>query len=186
MNISDTNSNKITTEQENRSKPLYTAIFFFVLLVISVGIIVYIVLLRNEISIPKPQAEKAQKFLIDTAPEKSPNDPEKDMSFMIVLLIGCFGTLQTLPVFIAALKAQKNKLTDKNMKEITFLCETPMYLGLLGSLSGVCLTQFMTGSLSAPLAYITTISGILIHLFAKFTIIVPLPGRTISDTSVEV
>ncbi len=186
MNIPDTNSNKNITEQENPSKPLYTSMFFLVLLVISVGIIVYIILLRDKINIPKPQTEIERKFLIDTQPQKPPEAPEKDVSFMIILLIGSFGILQTLPVFIAALKAQKNKLTEKSKREITFLCEIPMYLGLLGSLSGVCLTQFMTGTLSAPLAYITTITGILIHLFAKFAIIVPLPGATISDISEEV
>jgi hypothetical protein len=91
------------------------------------------------------------------------------------MLLAAFGALQTFPILFASQKAKRKHLSQKQTKEIIFLCEMPMYLGLLGSLLGVCLTQFMTGTLSAPLAYISTITGILLYLFAKYMIVVPLP-----------
>jgi hypothetical protein len=102
------------------------------------------------------------------------------------MLLAAFGALQTFPILFASQKAKRKHLSQKQTKEIIFLCEMPMYLGLLGSLLGVCLTQFMTGTLSAPLAYISTITGILLYLFAKYMIVVPLPEVSTSGIVEEV
>jgi hypothetical protein len=61
------------------------------------------------------------------------------------------------------------------VKIVQFLVEIPMYLGLFGTLLGVCLTQFIAGSLVAPLAYVTTMSGILLHVTGKLAILLPMP-----------
>lgn len=91
------------------------------------------------------------------------------------ILVAVIFLAQIFPLVIAHKKAQKRPLSKRELRVITCLCETPIYLGLLGSLLGVCLTQFLTGNLTAPLAYLTTISGILAYLFARLTIWVSLP-----------
>ena len=133
----------------------------------------------------QPDTNTKFQFLIDTNPQSINNSPFVT-SKLILILLAAFGALQTFPVLFASHKAKKKQLNQKQTKEIIFLCEMPMYLGLLGSLLGVCLTQFMTGTLTAPLAYISTITGILLHLFAKFTIIVPLPEVSTSGVIEEV
>jgi hypothetical protein len=103
-------------------------------------------------------------------PRREPEPIPKWMFF----LIPTFALLQCIPVVLAASQARKPRLSSKGVAQVNFLCETPMYLGLLGSLLGVCLTQFMTGSVAAPMAYLTTISGIVIYLFAKIAVAIPL------------
>lgn len=95
--------------------------------------------------------------------------------WMMALILG-FAIVQILPLLYAAHKARSKELTRREVRQIEFLAETPLHLGLLGSLLGVCLTQFITGSLAAPLAYLTTISGILLYLFGRFTVLVSLPS----------
>jgi hypothetical protein len=95
--------------------------------------------------------------------------------WMALLIVG-FVVFQVLPLFAAAWKARKSDLTHQELRYIEFLTETPLFLGLLGSLVGVCMTQFISGTLAAPLAYLTTISGILFYLFGRFTISVSLPS----------
>lgn len=94
--------------------------------------------------------------------------------WMMALVLG-FVVVQVLPLLLAAHKARAKGLTMKDLREIEFLAETPLHLGLLGSLLGVCMTQFISGTLAAPLAYLTTISGILLYLFGRFTVLVYLP-----------
>ncbi|MGR3179361.1 MAG: hypothetical protein ACUZ8E_15035 [Candidatus Anammoxibacter sp.] len=168
------------------SKPFYISLAILILLLLSIGFIAYISVTDEKISSIFTKTDQGEQFLIDTNPQGVSNNPVKDISSWILMLIAGFGVLQIIPILFAASKTKKMQLTTREIKEIIFLCETPMYLGLLGSLLGVCLTQFMTGTLSAPLAYITTITGILLHLFAKFTIIVPLPGISTHNTSEEV
>lgn len=91
-----------------------------------------------------------------------------------IALLALFTAVQIVPLFIAASRARRLELTQRDYRTISFLCDTPVFLGLLGSLIGVAITQFVSGSLAAPLAYMTTISGIVLHLFAKFTIWLPL------------
>jgi len=157
-------------------------LIFFVLLL---GFIGYLVVSPEPISDFKPQTDTKSQFLKDTNPQSTNNSPLA-VSKLILIILAAFGALQTFTVLSALQKAKRKRLNQRQKKEIIFLCEMPMYLGLLGSLLGVCLTQFMTGTLSAPLAYISTITGILLHLFAKFTIIVPLPETSTSGIVEEV
>ncbi len=150
-----------------------------ILFVLLLGFIGYLAISPGSVSDFKPQSDTKSQFLIDTNPQ-STNNSSFVTSKWILILIAAFGALQTFPILFASQKAKKKHLNQKETKEIIFLCEIPMYLGLLGSLLGVCLTQFMTGTLSAPLAYISTITGILLHLFAKYMIIVPLPEASTS------
>jgi hypothetical protein len=145
-----------------------------ILFVLLLGFIGYLAISPGPVSDFKPQSDTKSQFLIDTNPQSINNSPFVTSKWILILLFA-FGALQTFPVLLASRKAKGKRLNRKQTKEIIFLCEMPMYLGLLGSLLGVCLTQFMTGTLSAPLAYISTITGILLHLFAKYMIIVPLP-----------
>ena len=180
----------MTNQRENIEKPimsgsnntgvLHVFIPILILFIMLLGFIGYLMVSPGSISDFKPQVDNATQYLIDTNPQSINNTPFV-VSKWILILLATFGALQTFPILFASLKAKNKHLTQKEKREIIFLCEMPMYLGLLGSLLGVCLTQFMTGTLSAPLAYITTITGILLHLFAKFTIIVPLPGLTTPD-----
>jgi len=95
--------------------------------------------------------------------------------WMMALILG-FVVLQIFPLLLAAHTARFRKPTRRNLRQIEFLTETPLYLGLLGSLLGVAMTHFLSGSMSAPLAYLTTISGILLYLFGRFSILVSLPS----------
>ncbi len=145
-----------------------------ILFVLLLGVIGYLAISPGSVSDFKTQSDTKSQFLIDTNPQSTNNSPFVTSKWILILLFA-FGALQTFPVLFASQIAKGKRLNRKQTKEIIFLCEMPMYLGLLGSLLGVCLTQFMTGTLSAPLAYISTITGILLHLFAKYMIIVPLP-----------
>jgi hypothetical protein len=158
-----------------------------ILFVLLLGFIVYLAVSPGPISDFKPQPDTNTKsqFLIDTNPQNINNSPFVT-SKLILILLAAFGALQTFPVLLASHRAKRKRLNQKQTKEIIFLCEIPMYLGLLGSLLGVCLTQFMTGTLTAPLAYISTITGILLYIFAKFTIVVPLPDAATSNIVEEV
>ena len=95
--------------------------------------------------------------------------------WMLAMILG-FVVIQILPLVLAAYKAGAKEFTRQDLRSIEFLAETPLHLGLLGSLLGVCMTHFLSGTLSAPLAYLTTISGILMYLFGRFTILVSLPS----------
>ncbi|MFH0753378.1 MAG: hypothetical protein V2A70_02285 [Candidatus Omnitrophota bacterium] len=102
--------------------------------------------------------------------------------WIMALILG-FLVIQILPLLVASKKARAAELTRREVRQIEFLAETPLFLGLLGSLLGVCMTQFISGTLAAPLAYLTSISGILLYLFGRFTILVSLPST--SDLSQE-
>jgi hypothetical protein len=169
----------------NNPGVLHIFIPLLTLFVLLLGFIGYLAVSPGPISDFKPQIDNATQYLIDTNPQSTNNSPLV-ISKWILILLATFGALQTFPILFASHKTKNKRLSQKDKREIIFLCEMPMYLGLLGSLLGVCLTQFMTGTLSAPLAYITTITGILLHLFAKFTIIVPLPEASTPDLVKEV
>jgi hypothetical protein len=102
-----------------------------------------------------------------------------------VVLVTFFAAAQRFALLVAWRRAQERPLTDLHLRAVSFLCDVPVYLGLLGSLVGVSLTQFFTGSLAAPLAYLTTISGILLHLFGKYTIWLPLPQTKAPQSEIE-
>jgi len=155
-----------------------------ILFVLLLGFIVYLAVSPGPISDFKPQTDTRSQFLIDTNPQSISNSPFVTSKWILILL-ATFGALQTFPVLLASHRAKRKRLNQKQTKEIIFLCEIPMYLGLLGSLLGVCLTQFMTGTLTAPLAYISTITGILLYIFAKYKIVVPLPDAATPNNTVE-
>ncbi|MHC4269372.1 MAG: hypothetical protein ACYSWS_06925 [Planctomycetota bacterium] len=185
----------MTNQRENIQKPIilyeknsgFIHIFIplLILFILLLGVVGYLVVSPGPISDFKPQVDNKSEYLIDANPQSINNTPFA-ISKWILILLATFGALQTFPILFASQKAKNKSISQKKKREIVFLCEMPMYLGLLGSLLGVCLTQFMTGSLSAPLAYITTITGILLHLFAKYTIIVPLPEASTSELVEEV
>lgn len=102
----------------------------------------------------------------------------------MVLLIGVFVILQVIPLILAFGRSRRS-LTGQQLRIISFLCEIPMYLGLLGSLVGVCVTQVVTGSVAAPLAYLTTITGILLYLFGRYTIVLALPEEMASTSFLQ-
>ena len=95
--------------------------------------------------------------------------------WMVAMILG-FVVIQILPLVVASYKARADEFTLRDLRQIEFLAETPLHLGLLGSLFGVAMTHFLSGTLSAPLAYLTTISGILLYLFGRFTVLVTLPS----------
>lgn len=88
--------------------------------------------------------------------------------------VGIIAALQVIAVLLAAIRAGRSRITAGEAATIQFLVEVPMYLGLFGTLLGVCLTQFLTGTLVAPLAYLTTMWGILLHVFGKLMVLLPL------------
>ena len=91
--------------------------------------------------------------------------------------VAAIAAAQVLALLFALRLARRGRLSRAEERTVQFLCEVPMYLGLFGTLLGVCLTQFLTGSLVAPLAYLTTMSGILLHLLGKLSIWLPLCGE---------
>jgi hypothetical protein len=92
----------------------------------------------------------------------------------LFLHVGIIAGLQVLALMVAAVKAGRVD-SPRDARTVQFLVEIPMYLGLFGTLLGVCLTQFVSGALTAPLAYLTTMSGILLHVVGKLAILLPLP-----------
>jgi hypothetical protein len=106
--------------------------------------------------------------------------PTKQFSFSTVpgwlfAHVGAIAALQVVALLWAARRASRIRRTREDVKIVQFLVEIPMYLGLFGTLLGVCLTQFIAGSLVAPLAYVTTMSGILLHVAGKLAILLPMP-----------
>ena len=116
-------------------------------------------------------AEGTQHLAVQKLPEEAPEAVPKWMIF----LVSAFVLIQIFSLMIAERMARDSLLTPQVIRKIGFLCETPMYVGLLGSLLGICVTQWTTGSLAAPLAYLTTISGIVLHLFGKYSILLSIP-----------
>lgn len=129
---------------------------------------------------PITVTDSASTPLLSTAPEAALLSAQKasnpECPAWLIALIACFILLQILPLLLAYHRANSRLLSTREINRITFLCEVPMYLGLLGSLLGVCLTQFLTGNLAAPLAYLTTITGIILYIFGRFSIGLALPN----------
>lgn len=94
--------------------------------------------------------------------------------WLLGLVLG-FAAFQMLALVVAAYRARSEKLTGRDLHQIEFLVETPMFLGLLGSLVGICMMQVLTGSLAAPIAYLTSITGIVLYIIGRFTILESLP-----------
>jgi len=121
-------------------------------------------------------AAEPQKLAASPAASKTQAGPETIPVWIWFLTLG-FTVVQMGSVSLAAMTARKVPLGTREFRMITFYCDTPMYLGLLGSLVGVCGTQFLTANLMAPVAYLTSITGIVIHLLGKWLVVLPLPER---------
>ncbi len=157
------------------------SLMFYVMVVILLVVIVASVVFLGRYN-PAPVKTPAkitleQKMAYLESGEPLPNQetPLVIPRWLIALILG-FVVIQILPLLLASHKARAKILNERDLRQIEFLTETPLFLGLLGSLLGVCMTQFITGTLAAPLAYLTTISGILLFLFGRFTILVSLPS----------
>lgn len=120
-------------------------------------------------------AAAAVEYLQTSAPLAAPAPLYQELPLWLVVLVAGFLILQVVPLLAAYLKSKAEVIEPAEMRKIGFLCEVPIYLGLLGSLLGVCATQFTTGSLAAPLAYLTSITGIVLYLFGRFSISLTLP-----------
>ncbi len=112
--------------------------------------------------LPMPEVPKTQRFRFEDIPS------------WLFVHVAAIAAVQIISVISAAVRSSREHLTRADVATIQFLIEIPMYLGLFGTLLGVCLTQFVTGSLVAPLAYLTTMSGILLHVAGKLGILLPL------------
>lgn len=150
---------------------LFPIIILFLLMVALGGSIAYVLTSNGNFSTVLPTPPEAASL---SAPLATAQQQTSSIPSWLLVLICSFTIMQILPLLMAASRARKSSLSQRDFRTISFLCETPVYLGLLGSLVGVSMTQFISGSLAAPLAYLTTICGILLYLFAKFTIWLPL------------
>jgi hypothetical protein len=101
----------------------------------------------------------------------------EDVPRWLFLHVAVLAVLQAVSVLAAARFASREALSATDRGIIRFLCEIPMYLGLFGTLLGVCLTQFITGTLVAPLAYLTTMNGIVLHVLAKLFVMLPVDAE---------
>lgn len=143
-------------------------------LLISIGVFMIYMLLKS----PSPEAQKtaviAEQYLPLPGTPKTQGFSFKDIPSWLFVHVAAIAALQIISVISAAVRSSREHLTRADVATVQFLVEIPMYLGLFGTLLGVCLTQFITGSLVAPLAYLTTMSGILLHVTGKLGILLPL------------
>lgn len=156
--------------------------FHLMLLILSVAVVGAVFFLSHyhpAESTPVPQITLEQKMAhLQTGAPLAGQATNQAIPRWIMMLILGFLIIQILPLVAAAHKVRAAKLSRREVRQIEFLAETPLFLGLLGSLLGVCMTQFISGTLAAPLAYLTSISGILLYLFGRFTILVSLPSSS--------
>lgn len=169
------NDNKPETIKTDPGFPSFPVMV--TILIITIGLsLLFISRYKPKSAAPQPQITLEQKMEYFQTGESLPqqNTQQDIPRWMMILILG-FIIFQILPLLLASYKARASDFTKRDIRQIEFLTETPLFLGLLGSLLGVCMTQFLSGTLSAPLAYLTTISGILLYLFGRFTILVSLP-----------
>jgi ABC-type Fe3+ transport system permease subunit len=126
---------------------------------------------------PVEQPAPPPQFLSTGAPASPKPFRFSDVPGWLFVHVGIIAALQVLSLIAAVFEAGKVR-RRRDARTVQFLVEVPMYLGLFGTLLGVCLTQVVTGALTAPLAYLTTMTGILLHVFGKLTILLPLPDAT--------
>jgi hypothetical protein len=136
----------------------------------------YVVFLRSAPPAPRAAADAVQ-YLAASDHAQPAGFRFQDVPAWLFVHVALIAAAQVLSLMIALRIARREKIGKQDVKTVQFLCEIPMYLGLFGTLLGVCLTQFLTGSLVAPLAYLTTMSGIILHMFGKLTIWLPLPDE---------
>lgn len=174
------NKNKSTENEKPatiRNKELSPAYKIIAALMAAVVIVSLMFLIRYKPSASTPaQITFEQKMAhLETGAPLPGQNAKPVIPWWMMAMILAFVVIQILPLLLAAKKARAKELTRRELRQIEFLAETPLFLGLLGSLLGVCMTHFLTGTLAAPLAYLTTISGIVLYLTGRFTIMVHLP-----------
>lgn len=170
-----TSADKKTVAGKNPVSPVLMILVVMVVAVVGASA-VFLNRYRPVPAAPVPQMTFEQKMAYLEAGTPLPQQETRPEipRWMMGMIFG-FVVIQILPLLAAAHKANAVELTRRDIRQIEFLAETPLYLGLLGSLLGVSMTHFLSGTLSAPLAYLTTISGILLYLFGRFSIMVALP-----------
>lgn len=168
---------KNSTTTKNKDKLSAFKITSVMLLVVVAASVLFLLQYSPAPNAPQPQISFEQKMahLESGAPLPNQGNRPELPRWMVAMILG-FIVIQILPLLLASHKTRAKKLTQQDLRQIEYLAETPLYLGLLGSLLGVCMTHFLSGTLSAPLAYLTTISGILLYLFGRFTILLSVPS----------
>lgn len=163
--------------------PAFNIIVVIMLVVVAASAI-FLSLYRPSPIVPQPAITLEQKIAHLETGTPLPGQETRPVvpRWMMAMILG-FVVIQILPLVLAAYKTRSPEFTRRDLRQIEFLTETPLFLGLLGSLLGVCMTHFLSGTLSAPLAYLTTISGILLYLFGRFTILASLPSS--NDSTLE-
>lgn len=167
----------VSSRRTNERRGLLSYVLIMLLAVIAIG--TGVLALRNDSPLTDASKVRSSESQFLAAESSKPNR-EFALSSVpgwLFVHVGVLAFFQVLSLVAAARIAGRNVLTKKDARVVQFLCEIPMYLGLFGTLMGVCLTQFMAGSLVAPLAYLTTMSGILLHVLGKLTILLPLPDE---------
>jgi hypothetical protein len=164
----------------------FSVIFAILILAITFGGLVwagyYFFNHRTEHIFGTPASPTAgETYLADDTAKQTQAFRLGDIPAWLFLHVTIIASFQVLSVFFAALKSRKANLGNRDLAVIQFLIEIPMYLGLFGTLLGVCLTQFIAGTLVAPLAYLTTMSGILLHVFGKLSIWLSLAADNEED-----
>jgi hypothetical protein len=169
---------KPATIKNDEKSPAFF-IMIALLLIVTTASVIFLIRYRPAPAAPAPQITFEQKMAYLEKGEPLPQQEAKPVIpwWMMAMVLG-FAVAQILPLVIASHKGRASEFTRRELRQIEFLVETPLHLGLLGSLLGVSMTQFISGSLAAPLAYLTTITGILLYLFGRFTILVTLPAAS--------
>jgi len=146
------------------------------LLLAAVAAFMIIMIVRS--SAPEQQAAAArvatEQYLSASSEPKAHGFRIQDVPSWLFIHVAAIAAIQIVSIIAAGVRANSESLTSGDIATVQFLVEIPMYLGLFGTLLGVTLTQFITGSLVAPLAYLTTMSGIVLHVIGKLAILLPL------------
>lgn len=155
-----------------------TRILMLVLALLLVSVAIFLVTIIVYPSSPAQPGETArvasEQYLSASREPKAQGFRLQDVPSWLFIHVAVIASIQIASVIAAGIRSSREYLTRGDVAIVQFLVEIPMYLGLFGTLLGVCLTQFITGSLVAPLAYLTTMSGIVLHVLGKLGILLPL------------
>ncbi len=168
--------------KEKRSSLAGVFLLLFSMLAVILGLTVSMFLSKEErpFAPAKPQIESPENVYLQEGDGRPKNAfSPADIPRWLLVHMGVIAAGQVLALVWAAWSASSDFLSKRDARKILFLCELPMYLGLFGTLLGVCMTQFVTGSLVAPLAYCTTMTGVLLHVIGKLGIWLKLPEELI-------
>jgi hypothetical protein len=164
-----------------RTKAYVRTLVVLLLLLMFIGAALYWVVFMRPVPAGAPAAAEAVQYLAQGEHPKPGGFRFQDVPAWLFIHVAVIAVCQVLSLMFALRIAHRPTILRRDLKAVQFLCEIPMFLGLFGTLLGVCLTQFLTGSLVAPLAYLTTMSGILLYIFGRLTIWLPLPGAPEAD-----